>query len=197
MTRKHLLTIASAAFVGFVTPSFSEEILFCSSFESCPSGLPSDINPAYLNAIVKDASGRVLGSGPTGEIINEKGYVFSVSRPTGLLNAGGPIYYDSPDCSGAGFVSGYNFGGYVFSTTNISGDFDIRYIKKSVGPTYLAQTYKIANPGPGGSCIDGGTLGNFFPVFFNDPEITGVPNDLGSVANPYPVPLSYHRYGSE
>lgn len=196
MSLKYSLSLFAALLIGFATPSYSGDVISCDSFESCPSGLPTDINPAYLNSILKDASGRVLGSGSTGGIINEKGYVFSINRPTGQLSGGASVYYNTPDCSGPGFVSGYNYGGWVFSTTNMNGDFDVRFTKKRVGTVYLSQTYKIANPGPGSSCIDGGTLGDYFPAFFNEPETTGVPNDLGSAENPYPIPLSYERYGS-
>jgi hypothetical protein len=193
MLVKRTLLFVIAVFIGFATsPSYGGDIIFCDGFESCPA---MNINPAYLNTIVKDASGRILGSGIADQIINEKGYVLNVPRVNGLLG-GLALVYDSPDCSGPGFISGYQWGGYVFSTTNINGDFDIRYSKKTVGPVYLSQTYKIANPGPNSSCIEGNTIGNYIPAFFNEAETTGVPDSLGSAENPYPIPLSFHRYGS-
>lgn len=198
MVTRKIVGLVVAILIGHFCPSaYSQDVVFCNGFESCPSGLPSDINPAYLNTIIKDASGRILGSGPTGEIINEKGYVFAISRPTGLLSGTDSVYFDTPDCIGPGFVSGYHFGGWVFSTTDKDGGFDIRYTKKQIGPVYLSQTYKIINHGTSSACIDAGTIGNYFPAFFNDPETTGVPGNLGSVEDPYPVPLSYHRYGAD
>ena len=149
---------------------------------------------------MKDASGRVLGSGPTGTIFSEKGYRFTIARPTGQLAEISSIYYQSSDCSGPGFVSVNGNGtGYVLSTTDMNGDFSIRYTQKPKGTVksvYLSETFKIANPGPSSSCLNANIGGDFFPVFFNDPAITGVPNNLGSEANPYPVPLSYERFGS-
>ena len=195
MSLKYSVSLFAALLFGFATPSYSGDIISCDSFESCPSGLPTDINPVYLNTIVKDASGRILGSGVGDKIINEKGYVLNVIRTGSLTSLS--LVYGTSDCTGPGYSSGYHYGGYVFSTTNINGDFDVRYTKKSVGQVYLAQTYQIANPGTiSGSCVVGNTYGNFFPAFFNDPETTGVPNGIGSAANPYPIPLSHHRYGS-
>jgi hypothetical protein len=185
---------------GFGTRDFPYPTPFYYDRESCPGVVPAEINPLYLNTIVKDASGRVLGSGPTGMIFSEKGYHFSIARPTGLLAEKSNIYYQSSDCSGPGFVSVIGNGaGYVFSTTDMNGDFSIRYTQKPEGPVYsvyLSEAFKIANPGPGSSCLNANVGGDFFPVFFNDPAITGVPNNLGSKANPYPVPLSHERFGS-
>jgi hypothetical protein len=181
---------------GIGTRDFPYPTPFYYDRESCPGVVPAEINPAYLNTIVKDASGRVLGSGPTGIIISEKGYVFNITRSTGRLEGGSRIYYQTSDCSGPGFLSEYELGGYVFSTTDMNGDFSIRYIKKREAPAYLSETFKIANPGPGSSCVNANVAGDFFPVFFNDPAITGVPNNLGSDENPYPIPLSYERFGS-
>lgn len=196
MSVNKILSSCVAVVIGFAAiPGYSVDIISCNGFESCPSGLPTDINPAYLNTIVKDASGRILGSGVGDKVINEKGYVLSVIW-TGLLGTLS-IVYDTSDCSGPGFTSGHHYGGYVFGTTTINGDFEIRYTKKSIGQVYLAQTYVIVNPGTtNSSCVVGNTIGNFFPAFFNDPEVTGVPNGIGSAANPYPIPLSHHRYGS-
>ena len=191
-TFKVVLTIVIMTHIEI---AFSQDDIFCNSFESCPSGSEALINPTYLNTIVKDASGRVLGSGSTDRIINEKGYVFNIIR-TGLLTGGASIYYQNSDCSGPGFISGYEIGGYVFSATELNGDFSIRYTKKREGPVYLFETFRIENPDSGSSCVKANVIGDFFPVFFNDPAITGVPNNLGSEANPYPVPFTYERFGS-
>ena len=81
LIRKISSVFSAIVFCFLVSPAHGGDIIFCDGFESCPA---MNINPAYLNTIVKDASGRILGSGIADQIINEKGYVLGLlSRLSG------------------------------------------------------------------------------------------------------------------
>ena len=156
---------------------------------------PTEIDVLYQNPFIFDASGRLLCAYTAGgAIINSKGYRLRLyTSPSYYVNWG--IFFESPDCSGQGYGYPAEPNGDVFLSYDQTGGFMIAYTE--IGATPVNITYRSLRRYNGvthGVCETKTYAASYVPVFPNDPEITGVPSDVGTRDNPYPEPMYFERY---
>lgn len=156
---------------------------------------PAEIDILYQNPFIFDASGRLLGAYTAGgDIFNSKGYRLKLYIEPGYY-VNWAIFFESSDCSGQGYGIPAEANGDVFLTYGQNGDFMIAY--SEIGATPVNITYHSLRRYTGsthGACEISTNSASYVPVFPNDPEITGVPSDIGTRDNPYPVPFYFERH---
>lgn len=154
-----------------------------------------EIDVLYQNPFIFDASGRLLGAYTAGgAIINSKGYRLRLYTSPGYY-VNWAIFFESPDCSGQGYGIPAEPNGDVFLSYDQTGGFMIAYTK--IGATPVNITYRSLRRYNGvthGVCEISTYAASYVPVFPNDPEITGVPSNVGTRDNPYPEPMYFERY---
>lgn len=116
-----------------------------------------------------DGPGRVT-------VLGEQGYSFVVEMATGEIRESfRPLYYATPDCSGALYT--YRPAGTVFRS---STDSALYYVERSSTPVSISNgSYR----GDDGTCFDLATLEAAWPAFPNAFGVTGVSDE------PHPLPL--------
>lgn len=165
---------------------------WASFITQCRISEPSlDCRSEYQNPFIFDASGRLLDAYTAGgAIINSKGYRLRLYTSHGYY-VNWAIFFESPDCSGQGYGIPAEANGDVFLSYDQTGDYMIAYTE--IGATPVNITYRSLRRSTGG-CETSTYAASYVPVFPNDPEITGVPNNIGARDNPYPGPFYFERY---
>jgi len=155
----------------------------------------TEIDILYQNPFIFDASGRLLGAyAAGGDIFNSKGYRLKLYIDPGYY-VNWAIFFESPDCSGQGYGIPAEANGDVFMTYDQNGDFMIAYTEIEATPENITyHSLRRYNGTTHGVCETSTHSADYIPVFPNDPEITGVPSDIGTRDNPYPVPFYFERY---
>ena len=159
---------------------------------------PTEINVLYQNPLIFDASGRLLGAYTAGgAIVNSKGFQLNLYTGGGHF-VNWPIFFESSDCSGSGYTNGGSYGdpkGHIFITNQGIDQYFVAFTDEAISPTNKQyQSLRRYVNGVHGACETKAGTALLVPVFPNDPEITGVPSDLGTRDNPYPVPFYFERY---
>lgn len=167
----------------------------CTIADVARAATPTEIGILYQNPFIFDASGRLLGAyAAGGDIFNSKGYRLKLYIGYGYY-VNWAIFFESSNCSGQGYGYSAEANGDVFLSYDKTGDFMIAYTE--IGATPVNITYRSLRRFNGithGVCETSTHATSFVPVFPNDPEITGVPNNIGTRDNPYPGPFYFERY---
>lgn len=157
----------------------------------------NEIVVLYQNPFIFDASGLLLGAYTAGGVIfNSKGYQLELYTSHGYY-VNWPTYFETNDCTGQGYTKGGNVSqssGYIIITHDQNQEYFVAYTDKGIDPSEI--TYRSLRRyvnGVHGACETKMNTLDVVPVFPNDPEITGVPSELGTRDNPFPVPFYFER----
>ena len=194
-----VVALITGIFAGFfMSPSYATDTIFCNGFESCPAA-PTHSGPFYGNGWLKDANGKLLGFlWYRNNFITTKGYWFNLYTDSGYyINL--PIWYESDDCSGQGYAGGFDQGytginpvpGQVFLTHDSNEEYIVAYTEIHAVPSLMtANSIRRYNGSTHGVCESISPFeGKYAPVYPNNPDITGLPSDVGTRDNPFPLPL--------
>jgi hypothetical protein len=160
-------------------------------------GPPGGIRPIYLNGLLEDANGKVVGFWWYDNFfVSTKGYWFHLYYPSPGYYTNQPVFFESDDCTGQPYTQFFNpnpLPGKVFVAHD---GFDSHYVAYTeigaIPTTRTTNSLRRYNGVYGhGYCETPKTYTDeYVPVYPNDPEITGIPGDVGNRDNPYPTPLS-------
>ena len=135
-------------------------------------------------ALLKDANGvyvgRVIGMEHVSKpyVLTDQGYRTIIPIPIGrVVNEVGPVYFESSDCSGTGYIEHNRHIGTVFSPTSNS---ELAYAIGAI--FYTPNDAQITTVSVNSyydselNCLPGVGTGDAYPAFPNDPNITGIQN---------------------
>jgi len=150
------------------------------------------IDAIYLSPLLTAGDGEVIGTYYSGRVLTHEHYWVSIWLEEGLITTLW-TFYPEANCQGQPYqiIDKYNSNGNVFRTFSETNGYETSYIHRtaeSVTVTVLSAM-EVAYKG-GGACKSRHSTQDFFPVLPNDPAITGVPNNRGTLESPYPQPLS-------
>ena len=164
-------------------------IAFCLPLEVSAKGKP--VSTAQLKDANGETVGRVIGmyhvSAPY--VLTDQGYRTNIRAPVGWVGELVPrIYYDFEGCEGNAYVPGPRYVGTVF---RLDMPFDVTYEQKILYIPHNTQSVtaevKSALSWDWDSnqeiCLPEVVTGEAYPVYANDPTITGIENTI------YPAPM--------
>ena len=176
--KKLLLTIALIA------------IAFCIPLEVSAKGKP--VGAAQLKDAYGETVGRVIGMYHSSRpyVLTDQGYRSNIALPRGwVLDYASSIYYDLEECKGNAYVSTPRYVGTVF-TPEMPVDmayeagiilyipYDTQSVIVDVKSVLFWDSYSNQQ-----ICFPHMETGEGYPVYPNDPTITGIRNTI------YPAPM--------